>query len=147
MEWSWPWRKDMAHQAVIQCAQTWYNLGGIRLQCRILRNFVQKMLDKWSILCLHGRYRENAVLSESIRNHRSFFRFLWFPENDSNLSPVGHEMCADVFGPSSSPGCSNYSLKRTSTDYVKEFCEDACNTLKKNFYFESLLISQWPVCT
>ena len=76
-----------------------------------------------------------------LENHRSLLCFLWWPEDDFDLSPIDHEMRARVFGASSSPGCSNYALKRTSIDYCKEFGEDVSSTLKKNFYVDDLLKS------
>ena len=46
-----------------------------------------------------------------------------------------------VFGATSSPGCSNYALKKTSLDY-KEVCgSKAPETLRQNFHVDDMLKS------
>ena len=46
-----------------------------------------------------------------------------------------------VFGATSSPGCSNYALKKTSTDYKDVYGFQASETLQRNFYVDDLLKS------
>ena len=72
---------------------------------------------------------------------RKYLRFLWWEDNNINQEPSEYEMCVHVFGGVSSPGCSNYALKRTSIEYEKEFGADAARTLRRNFYVDDLLKS------
>ena len=50
-------------------------------------------------------------------------------------------MCVDLFGAVSSPGSSNYALKRTAVDNSSSFGADASQTVMKNFYVDDLLKS------
>ena len=50
-------------------------------------------------------------------------------------------------GSKSSPGCSNYALKRTSVDYEIDFGEDAAKALQRNFYVDNMLKSSPDVET
>ena len=50
-------------------------------------------------------------------------------------------MNAHVFGRTLSPSCSNYALRRTSTDNEDKFGKEAAVTLEKNFYVDDLLKS------
>ena len=51
------------------------------------------------------------------------------------------QMNLHVFGATSSPGCSNYALKKTSTDYKDVYGFQAPETLQWNFYVDDLLKS------
>ena len=75
--------------------------------------------------------------------HRSFLRFLWWEDSDINKSIVDHEMCVHVFGGVSSPSCSNYALRKTASDNQEEYGNDAAETLRKNFYIESVNIREF----
>ena len=46
-----------------------------------------------------------------------------------------------LFGAGSSPGCSNFALKRTAEDGEREFGAKAAETLRKNFYVDDALSS------
>ena len=72
-------------------------------------------------------------------SHRSYVRYLWWNEGDINSEIVDHEMCVDLFGAVSSPGSSNYALKRTAVDNSSSFGADASQTVMKNFYADELL--------
>ena len=72
---------------------------------------------------------------------RSYLRFLWWKDIETKDEIADFEMCAHVFGGTSSPSCSNYALKRTAVDNEDKFGEAASNTLKKNFYVDDLLKS------
>ena len=54
---------------------------------------------------------------------------------------VDCQMNVHVFGATSSPGCSNYALKKTSVDYKHVYGSEASNTLQQNFYIDNLLKS------
>ena len=50
-------------------------------------------------------------------------------------------MTVHLFGAGSSPGCSNFALKRTAEDGEREFGARAAETLRKNFYVDDALSS------
>jgi len=49
---------------------------------------------------------------------------------------VSHD-CSHLFGAASSPGCSNFGLKKTATDNECEFDSDAAALIRKDFYVDS----------
>ena len=65
---------------------------------------------------------------------RSFMRFLWWENSDTRKQILEYEMCAHVFGGTSSPSCSNYALKRTAADNQNQYGKNAADTLRKKFY-------------
>ena len=50
-------------------------------------------------------------------------------------------MNVHVFGATSSPGCSNYALKKKSLDYQEVWGSKASDTLRCNFYVDDMLKS------
>ena len=54
---------------------------------------------------------------------------------------IDNEMCVDVFGGTSFPGCCNYTLRRTALDNVSSYSKEATNTLLRNFYVNDVLKS------
>ena len=70
---------------------------------------------------------------------KMFFRF--WQDRDLRRKPVDHEICVHVFGGTSSPFCSNFALKRTSTDGKDQFGLESVKTLQNNFYVDDLLNS------
>ena len=50
-------------------------------------------------------------------------------------------MTVHLFGGASSPGCSNFALKRTADDHEEEFGTDIADTLRHNFYVDDMLKS------
>ena len=50
-------------------------------------------------------------------------------------------MCIHVFGGASSPGCCNYSLKKTAIDNEAQFGPEVAKILMRNFYVNDLLKS------
>ena len=75
------------------------------------------------------------------KEDQNFFRFLWWPNGDLSQEPQEYCMTVHLFGAGSSPGCSNFALKRTAEDGEKEFGARAAETLKKNFYVDDALKS------
>ena len=63
-------------------------------------------------------------------------------EDENYNNPIiDCQMNMHVFGATSSPGCSNYALKKTSTDYKDVYGFQASEILQLNFYVEDLLKS------
>ena len=76
------------------------------------------------------------------KDQRSFTRFLWWENGDTNQIPTDYEMKVHVFGATSSASCANYALRRTATDYGKDFEKDIVNTMHQNFYVDDMLKSK-----
>ncbi|XP_068742033.1 uncharacterized protein [Montipora capricornis] len=75
------------------------------------------------------------------KEDQNFFRFLWWSNGDLTQEPQEHCMTVHLFGAGSSPGCSNFALKRTAEDGEREFGARAAEELKKNFYVDDALKS------
>ena len=52
---------------------------------------------------------------------------------------IDYEMCAHVFGGTSSSGCCNYALGRPALDNVSSYSKEAINTILRNFYVDDIL--------
>ncbi|XP_068704372.1 uncharacterized protein [Montipora capricornis] len=50
------------------------------------------------------------------KEDQNSFRFLWWSNGDLSEEPQEHCMTVHLFGAGSSPGCSNFALKRTAED-------------------------------
>ena len=72
---------------------------------------------------------------------QNYLRFLWWPDSDLTKEPVDHHTTVHLFGGASSPGCSNFALKRTADDHEEEFGTDIADTLRHNFYVDDMLKS------
>ena len=75
------------------------------------------------------------------KEDQNFFRFLWWPNGDLTQEPQQHCLTVHLFGAGSSPGCSNFALKRTAEDGESEFGARAAEALKKSFYVYDALKS------
>ena len=73
--------------------------------------------------------------------HRCYLKFLWWKDGNYDNPIIDCQMNVHVFGATSSPGCSNYALKRTSIDYKDVYGFQASETLQQNFYVDDLLKS------
>ena len=73
--------------------------------------------------------------------HRCYLKFLWWKDGNYDNPIVYCQMNVHVFGATSSPGCSNYALKKTSVDYKHVHGLEASNNLQRNFYVDDLLKS------
>ena len=64
------------------------------------------------------------------------------PQNgDITKTPVQYRMTVHLFGAASSPGCSNFGLKKTATDNECEFGSDTANFIRNDFYVDDGLKS------
>ena len=79
---------------------------------------------------------------------QDFLRFLWWSNGDLSKEPEEYCMTVHLFGGGSSPGCSNFALKRAADDSEAEFGVKAAETLKgqmnQNFDILSLAILKQP---
>ena len=65
------------------------------------------------------------------KEHRSLLCFLWWQDGDLSKKLIDYEICVHVLGGTSSPSCSNYVPKRTSTDGEDQFGNVAAETLQE----------------
>ena len=73
---------------------------------------------------------------------RDYLRYFWFPDGDLNKPPEEYRVRVHIFGAVSSPSCSNFVLKHTSTmDEAGKFQKDSRDTILKNFYVDDCLKS------
>ena len=72
---------------------------------------------------------------------QDFLRFLWWPSGELTTEPQEYCMTVHLLGAGSSPGCSNYALKRTADDHENEFGTETADTLRRNFYVDDALKS------
>ena len=61
---------------------------------------------------IEGMFLQVQVAPE----HRNFLRFLWWEDGDLSKSLTEYRMSVHIFGAISSPGCANFTLKRTAED-------------------------------
>ena len=75
------------------------------------------------------------------KEHRDYFRFLWWQEGDIGKDVAEFRMTVHLFGASSSPGCANFALKQLARDYEVEFGTPAATFIQRNFYVDDGLTS------
>ena len=83
--------------------------------CRFRKELIAFMCD------LEAMFHQFKVKEED----RDYLRFYWWENGDITKTPVQYRMTVHLFGAASSPGCSNFGLKKTATDNECEFGSDA----------------------
>ena len=68
--------------------------------------------------------------------HRTFLRFYWWENGNIEKEPMEYRMTVHLFGAGSSPGCTNYGLKKTADAYEQEFGIEAANFIRNEFYVD-----------
>ena len=68
-------------------------------------------------------------------------RFLWWERSDFTKGVVNHQMLVHLFGPSSSPCCASFALKKTANDNKASFDVLTIVTVNRNFYVDDCLKS------
>ena len=81
---------------------------------------------------------DQVMVSEE---HKYYLNFLWWKDENSKNPLIDCQLNLHVFGATSSPGCSNYALKKMSTDCKDVYGFQASETLQRNFYVDDLLKS------
>ena len=99
--------------------------------CRFRKELIAFMCD------LEAMFHQFKVKEED----RDYLRFYWWENGDTTKSPVQYRMTVHLFGAASSPGCSNFGLKKTAADNECEFGSDAANFIRKDFYVDDGLKS------
>ena len=70
-----------------------------------------------------------------------FLKFLCWEDSDISKGIIDYEMTAHVFGGSSSPSCSNFTLRKTPMDNEELYGKDVATILERNFYVDDMLKS------
>lgn len=99
--------------------------------CRFRKELIAFMCD------LEAMFHQFKVKEED----RDYLRFYWWENGDITKTPVQYCMTVHLFGAASSPGCSNFGLKKTATDNEWEFGSDAAEFIRKDFYVDDGLKS------
>ena len=73
--------------------------------------------------------------------YRNLLRFLWWDNGNVDSTPTEHRMTVHLFGATSSPGCANFTLKRTADDFEELFGSEPATFVKKDFYVDDGLKS------
>ena len=76
-----------------------------------------------------------------VPEHRDVLRFLWWPQGDLAQEPQEFRMTVHLFGGTWSPSCCCFALRKTATDNIGLFAEEAVTTVGKNFYMDDCLKS------
>ena len=105
------------------------NLVGVL--CRFRQDPVAFMCD------IEGMFHQVNVNPE----HRNLLRFLWWENGNLDSEPIEYRMTVHLFGATSSPGCANFALKKTASDYEGQYGTEAANFVKNNFYVDDGLKS------
>lgn len=85
------------------------NLAGVL--CRFRKEPIALMCD------VEGMFHQDGVKEE----HQNLLWFLWWEDNDLDKPASQFRMKVHLFGAVSSPGCVNFTLKRTAEDFEKTF--------------------------
>lgn len=99
--------------------------------CQFRKELIAFMCD------LEAMFHQFKVKEED----RDYLIFYWWENGDITKTPVQYRMTVHLFGAASSPGCSNFGLKKTATDNECEFGSDAAEFIKKDFYVDDGLKS------
>ena len=71
----------------------------------------------------------------------NLLRFLWWDKGNVDSTPTEYRMSVHLFGATSSPGCANFTLKRTADDFEELFGSEPATFVKKDFYVDDGLKS------
>ena len=74
-------------------------------------------------------------------DHRDYFRFLWYQDNDFTKSPTHYRFTVHVFGAKSSPSVANFGLKQVANDFEFKYGQSAADFIRHSFYVDDGLIS------
>ena len=99
--------------------------------CRFRQEAIAFMCD------LEAMFHQFKVTEED----RDYLRFYWWENGDTTRNPVQYRMTVHLFGAASSPGCSNFGLKKAATDNEGKFGSGTANFIRNNFYVDDGLKS------
>ncbi|XP_063959911.1 uncharacterized protein LOC135155123 [Lytechinus pictus] len=106
--------------------------GLLGVLCRFRKEEVAFMAD------VKGMFLQFYVNEED----RNLLRFLWYEGGDETKEAVEYRMKVHLFGAASSPGCSNFGLRRAATDGEEEFGSSAAEFIRRDFYVDDGLSSR-----
>ena len=74
-------------------------------------------------------------------DYRNLLRFLWWNDGNIDSKPTEFRMTVHLLGATSSPGCANFTLKRTADDFEELFGSEPAKFVKDDFYVDDGLKS------
>lgn len=74
-------------------------------------------------------------------DYQNLLRFLWWDKGNVDSTLTEYRMTVHLFGATSSPGCANFTLKRTADDFEELFGSEPAMFVKKDFYVDDGLKS------
>ena len=114
---------------VLQGPDLTNNLTGVL--CRFHREPVAVMCDMEAMF-----YQVKVPIQ-----YRDYLRFPWWQDGDMSKEPEEYRMTVHLFGPASSPGCSNFALKSAADDNENSLGTAAAEFLRQDFYVDDGLKS------
>ncbi|KAK3754647.1 hypothetical protein QZH41_001706 [Actinostola sp. cb2023] len=113
-------------------------LSGPDLTNSIVGVLLRFRQESFAFMCdIEGMFHQFKVHEE----YRDFLRFLWWENGDTSRDPEDYRMTVHLFGATSSPGCSNYGLKKTANDCEEEFGTKVAEFIRNDFYVDDGLKS------
>ena len=76
--------------------------------------------------------------------HCSFLKIFWWEDSDASKEIIDYEMTAHVFGGSSSPSCSEFSLMKTAMDNEELVGKGVAAILERNVYIDDTSLKSFP---
>ena len=73
--------------------------------------------------------------------YQNLLRFLWWNNGNVNSTPTEYRMTVHLLGATLSPGCANFTLKKTADDFEELFGSEPATFVKKDFYVDDGLKS------
>ena len=107
----------------------WVSLNGVL--CRFHKEPIAFTCD------VEGMFHQVFVNPE----YWNLLRFLWWDNGNVDSTPTEYRMTVHLFGATSSPGCANFTLKRTVDDFEELFGSEPATFVKKDFYVDDGLKS------
>lgn len=75
------------------------------------------------------------------KNQRRYVQFLWWEDGNTQNEVQAYEMCANLFGGTSSPSCANYTLRKAASDSEVKYGTETANSLGQSFHVDDTLKS------
>lgn len=75
------------------------------------------------------------------KEDRDVLRYLWYQDGDFNQEPTAFRMKTHLFGGVWSPSAASYALKKTASDFGKDYPTMVTETVNKCFYVDDCMSS------
>jgi len=101
---------------------------------------------------LRFRERQVAIMNDAegmfhqvrvSQKHRDVLKSLWWKDEDVRSQQEVYIMVVQLFGGICSTSCTNFALRRTAEDNVKDYSPEVVETVKRDIYVDDCLSSQY----